>query len=153
MPLAQRQLLKQDELPSGDAAHSLSASVGLWFWWEPLDMNTAQTVYLCFNVEYNHSSIFPVTSRLRSLGILLGIHSPLSQRQWTTQKMHWTLSEKFINQMDELFTTSGRSNPNIAPFNLIALQQVHRCMQFSSTHFSQTNEYFPTLVSPLRSKG
>lgn len=117
MCLAQT-LLRQDELPSGDAARSLPAPVAPRFWWEPLDMNTAQVILLCINVEHNHSSIFPVSSQPESSSILLGVHSPLSEMQWTTQKVSWTLTaatEILTNQMVELFSGSGEKQPKHCP--------------------------------------
>lgn len=137
MPLAQTLLLKQDELPSGDAAHFPSASAGPRFWWEPLDMYTAQTIFLCFNVEYIHHSIFPVTSGSGSSSILLGIHSPLSERQWTTQMLNWTLTataERLTNQMVELFARSGEKQPKHCPLKSNYTQtstQMHAVFKYS----------------------
>lgn len=136
MCLAQTLLLRQDELPSGDAAHSLSAPVASRFWGEPLDMNTAQVIFLCINVEYNHSSFFPVTSQPGSSSILLGIHSPLSETQWTTQKLRWTLTatiEILTSQMVELFAGPGEKQHKHCPIKCSYTQrstQMHAVFKY-----------------------
>lgn len=47
----------------------------------------------------------------------------------------------------------GRSNPSIVPLNVIAPKHIDRGLQLSSAHFTQTNQYYPTVFSSLWRKG
>lgn len=74
--------------------------------WQLLNMNTAQTIYLCFNVEYSHGSSFPFAS---------GSVSSVSCWGSEPLKLNWFLTEKPIYQRVEVFARSGKKQCKHCP--------------------------------------
>lgn len=104
-----------------------------WMWTQP------KGYILCFNVEYNHGSSFPFAMGLYLQYLAENTRCCVREAVNHSSRTGPWLKNPQIKGLSCL-PDLGRSNPSIVPLNLITPKHIHRDMQLSSAHFTQTNQ-------------